>query len=142
LVRRGFGAILTEFSEMWNLYTKNIMFAYSLPTSTSTWHSDHYNGPGGYMSGELKSENINKKKAPTRQSHHPAKITPLSYQLQPRSRKILVKELRFPTKLQRPSRPKTLMDCSSLLNAITTNLDHSLRQAGEFKIITFLTHPI
>jgi hypothetical protein len=33
------------------------------------------------------------------------------------------------------------MDCSSLLNAITTNLDCSLRQAGEFKIITFLTHP-
>jgi hypothetical protein len=54
-----------EFSEMWSLYVKNIMFVYSLPISTSTWHSNHCNGPGGYMSRELKSENINKKKAPT-----------------------------------------------------------------------------
>jgi hypothetical protein len=57
--------ILREFSEMWKLYVKNIMFVCSLPTLTSTWRSDHHNGPGGYMSGELKSENINKKKAPT-----------------------------------------------------------------------------
>jgi hypothetical protein len=49
---------------MWNLYVKNIIFAYSLPMSTNTWHSDHCNRPGGYMSGELKSENINKKKPP------------------------------------------------------------------------------
>jgi hypothetical protein len=62
-----------EFSKMWNLYGKNIMFAYSLPISTSTGHSDHCNGPGGYMSGELKSENINENKAPTRQSDHPVK---------------------------------------------------------------------
>jgi hypothetical protein len=63
LVRKGFGAILSEFSKIRKLYVKNIMFAYSLPMSTSTWHSDHCNRPGGYMSGELKSENINKKKA-------------------------------------------------------------------------------
>jgi hypothetical protein len=53
-----------EFSEMWNLYVKNIIFVYWLPMSTSTWCSNHHNGPGGYMSGELRSENINKKKAP------------------------------------------------------------------------------
>jgi hypothetical protein len=64
LVWKGFGAILREFSEMWNLYAKKIIVAYSLPISTSTWHSNHHNGPGGYMSGELKSENINKKKPP------------------------------------------------------------------------------
>jgi hypothetical protein len=39
-----------------------------------------------------------------------------------------------------PQRPKTIMEYSSLLNAITNDLNHSLRQAGEFKIITFLTH--
>jgi hypothetical protein len=93
------------------------------------------------MSGELKSENVNKKKAPTRQSHHPAKITQPSHRIQLHSRKILVKEIRFLYELQRPSRPKTLTDYSSLLNAITNNLDYSLRPAGEFKIITFLTHP-
>jgi hypothetical protein len=64
LVWKVVGAILTEFPEMWNLYAKNIMFASSLPTSTSTWCSNHRNGPGGYMSGELKSENIKKKKTP------------------------------------------------------------------------------
>jgi hypothetical protein len=61
----GFRSNSREFSEMWNLYAKNIMFACSLTTSTSTWCSDYCNGPSGYMSGELKSENINKKKAPT-----------------------------------------------------------------------------
>jgi hypothetical protein len=73
---------LEEFWSIWmnnfkiqNLYTKNIIFAYSLPTSTSTWHSDHHNRPGGYMSGELKLENIKYRKAPTRRSHYPA-ITP------------------------------------------------------------------
>jgi hypothetical protein len=79
LVQKGFGAILREFSEIWNLYAKHIIFAYSLPTSTSTWYSDHCNGSGGYMSGELNSENIYKKKVPTQQSHHLAKITQLSY---------------------------------------------------------------
>jgi hypothetical protein len=134
--------ILREFSEMWNLYVKNIIFACSLPMSTSTWRSDLRNRPGRYMSEELKSENINKKKAPTRQSHHPAKITQLSHRIQLHSRKILVKEIRFLYKLQRPSRPKTLTDCSSLLNAITNNVDCSLRQAGQFNIIMFLTHPM
>jgi hypothetical protein len=50
-----------------NLYAKYIMFACSLPTSTSTWHSDHRNGPGGYMSGELKPENIKISKKPPRE---------------------------------------------------------------------------
>jgi hypothetical protein len=127
LVRKGFRVILREFSKMCNLYAKNIMFAYSLPMSTSTWRSNHHNGPGVYMSGELKSENINKKKAPTQKSQHPAKITQLSHRIQLHSRKILVKEIRFFYELQRPSRPKTLTNCSSLLNAITNNLDHSLR---------------
>jgi hypothetical protein len=48
------------------------MFACSLPMSTSTWYSDHCNGPSQYMSGELKLENIKYRKAPTRRSHHPA----------------------------------------------------------------------
>jgi hypothetical protein len=75
----GFWSDLREFSEIWTLYAKNIMSVCSLPTSTSTWHSNHRNGSGGYMSGELKSENINKKKAPTRKSHHPEKITQPSH---------------------------------------------------------------
>jgi hypothetical protein len=65
LVQKGFRVILGEFSKMWNLYMRNIMFAYSLPMSTSTWHSDYCNRPGRYMSRELKLENINKRKAPT-----------------------------------------------------------------------------
>jgi hypothetical protein len=69
----GFQSNSREISEMWNLYTKNIMFICSLLTSTSTWYSDYHNGPGRYMSRELKSENINKKKAPTQRSNHPAK---------------------------------------------------------------------
>jgi hypothetical protein len=68
--------------KMWKLYPKNVMFACSLPMSTSTWCSDHCNGPGAYMSGEFKSENINTKKAPTRQSHHPEKITQPSHRIQ------------------------------------------------------------
>jgi hypothetical protein len=68
-----------EFSEIWTLYAKNIMFACSLPMSTSTWHSNYLNRPSRYMSGELQSENINKKRAPTRQSYHLANITQLSY---------------------------------------------------------------
>jgi hypothetical protein len=73
-----------------NLYAKNIMFVCSLPTSTSTWRSDHCIRPGGYMSGELKSENTNIEKAPTQRSHHPAKDPQSSHYLQPRFRKILV----------------------------------------------------
>jgi hypothetical protein len=68
-----FWSVCTDKFEIRNLYAKNIMFACSLPTSTSTWRSDHCNGPGGYMSGELKSENIKYRKAPTRRSHHLAK---------------------------------------------------------------------
>jgi hypothetical protein len=59
-----FQSIWMNNFEIWNLYVKNIMFVYSLPMSTSTWLSDHYNGPGGYMSGELKSENIKYRKSP------------------------------------------------------------------------------
>jgi hypothetical protein len=49
--------------EIWNLYAKNIMFACSLPMSTSTWDSNYWIRPSGYMSRELKSENINMEKA-------------------------------------------------------------------------------
>jgi hypothetical protein len=76
--------------EIRNLYAKNITFACSLPTSTSTWRSDHRIGPGGYMSGEPKSENINTEKAPTRRSHYRAKNVKSSHQIQPSSRKILL----------------------------------------------------
>jgi hypothetical protein len=69
-----------------NLYAKNITFACSLPTSTSTWRSDHRIRPSGYMSGELKSENINTEKAPTRRSHHPAKDPQSSHHIQPNTR--------------------------------------------------------
>jgi hypothetical protein len=61
----GFQSIWTNNFEIQNLYATNIIFACSLPTSTSTWHSDHCNGPSGYMSGELKLENIKYRKAPT-----------------------------------------------------------------------------
>jgi hypothetical protein len=64
LVWKGFWSVCTDNFEIWNLYAKNIIFAYSLPTSTSTWHSDHCNGPGGYMSGELKSEKHKYRKSP------------------------------------------------------------------------------
>jgi hypothetical protein len=59
LVQRGFGVVLRELFEIQNFYVENITFVCSLLMSTSTWHSNHHNGPGGYMSGELKSENIN-----------------------------------------------------------------------------------
>jgi hypothetical protein len=60
----GFWSIWMNNFEIWNLYAKNIMFVCSLPMSTSTWHSDYCNGPSGYMSGELKSENIKYRKSP------------------------------------------------------------------------------
>jgi hypothetical protein len=88
----GFRSDPREFSKICNLYVKNIMFVCSLPTSTSTWQSDYCNRPGGYISVELKSENINRKKAPTRQSHHPEKITQLFHRIQLHPRKILFKE--------------------------------------------------
>jgi hypothetical protein len=69
---KGFRSIWTNIFKIWNLYVKNIIFACSLPMSTSTWCSDHRNGPGGYMHVELKSENIKYRKAPTRRSHYPA----------------------------------------------------------------------
>jgi hypothetical protein len=65
-------SICSDKFEIQNLYVKNIMFAYSLPMSISTWYSNHCNGPGGYMSGELKSENIKYRKAPTQGSYYPA----------------------------------------------------------------------
>jgi hypothetical protein len=66
----GFWSIWMNNFKIRNLYVKNIMFVCSLPTSTSTWHSDYRNRPGGYMSGELKSENIKYRKAPTRRSYY------------------------------------------------------------------------
>jgi hypothetical protein len=60
----GFRSVWTNNFEIQNLYVKNIMFACSLPTSASTWRSDHRNRPGGYMSGELKSDNIKYQKSP------------------------------------------------------------------------------
>jgi hypothetical protein len=78
-----FQSIWTNKFKIRNLYAKNITFACSLPTSTSTWRSDHRIWPGGYMSGELKSENINMEKAPTRRSHHPAKDLQSSQYIQP-----------------------------------------------------------
>jgi hypothetical protein len=135
-----FWSICTDNFEMWNLYAKNITFACSLPTSTSTWHSEHRNGPGGYMSGELKSENIKYRKAPTRRSHHPAKDPQSSRHIQPSPRKILLLYTRlfyntrktlktYKTIQPRPSSiNKTLTDCCSHLNAITIDdLERSLR---------------
>jgi hypothetical protein len=60
----GFWGIWMNNFEIWNFYVKNIIFACSLPMSTSTWHSDHGNRPGRYMSGELKLENIKISKSP------------------------------------------------------------------------------
>jgi hypothetical protein len=59
-----FWSICTNKFEIWNLCVKNIIFACSLPMSTSTWRSDHRNRPGGYMSGELKSEKYKILKSP------------------------------------------------------------------------------
>jgi hypothetical protein len=42
------------------------------------------------MSGELKSENINMEKAPTRRSNHPEKDPQSSHHIQPNPRMILV----------------------------------------------------
>jgi hypothetical protein len=132
---------LEEFQSIWannfkiqNLYAKNIMFACSLPMSTSTWHSDHHNGPGGYMSRELKSENIKYQKAPTRRSHYPAiRPTTIPSHITKSSERYLYFTLDYFTILERPSRPtrpynqrpssinKTLMDCYSYLNAIMTD---------------------
>jgi hypothetical protein len=85
-----FQSIWTNNFKIRNLYAKNIMVACSLLTSTSTWHSDHHIRPGGYMSGELKSGNINTERAPTQRSHHPAKDPQSSHYIQLTPRKILV----------------------------------------------------
>jgi hypothetical protein len=60
-----FQSISEDVFKIWNLYVKNIIFVCSLLTSSRTWYSDYCNGPGRYMSGELKPENINTEKAPT-----------------------------------------------------------------------------
>jgi hypothetical protein len=109
-----------------NVYVKNIMFVYSLPMSTSTWRSDYHIGPGGYMSGELKLENINMENAPTQRSHHLAQRSTiiLSY---------TTKILQYSKDLQdlqpRPSLiNKTLIDCCLHLNTIIIDdLECSLR---------------
>jgi hypothetical protein len=109
------------------------MFACSLPTSTSTWHSDHRIRPGGYMSGELKLENINTEGAPTRRSHHPAKDPQSSYHIQPRFRKILVPCTRLfysTRKTLKTIQPKTLLnqqDPHGLLFILECNYDRQPR---------------
>jgi hypothetical protein len=132
-----FWSICTDNFKMRNLYAKNILFACSLPTSTSTWHSEHRNGPGGYMSGELKSENIKYRTAPTQRSHHPAKDPQSSQSYTTKSQKdistlysTILQYSKDPQDLQpRPSSiNKTLTDCCSHLNAITIDdLECSLR---------------
>jgi hypothetical protein len=92
--------------KIWNLYTKHIMFAYSLPTLTSTWHSNDCNGPGGYMSGELKSENIQYQRAPTQRSHYPApRPTIIPLYTTKSSERYSYFRLDYFTILERPSRP-------------------------------------
>jgi hypothetical protein len=60
--------------KIWNLYAENIMFACSLTISTSTWCPNHCIQPGGYMSGELKSENINIERTPLKEAISQPKI--------------------------------------------------------------------
>jgi hypothetical protein len=145
----GFQSIWTNNFKIQNLYVKNIIFAYSLPTSTSTWHSNHRNGPGGYMSGELKSEKIKYRKALLEEAIIQQQDLQLPHYIQPSYRKIFILYTRLlhntrktlkPTKTiqLRPSLiNKTLTDCCLYLNAITTDdLKYSLREAAGFKIIT------
>jgi hypothetical protein len=126
---KGFSVILREFSEMWNSYVKNIMFACSLPISTSTWHSNHHNGPSRYMSGELESENINIKKAllnkaiiQQRSLNYPIEYNYILERYYSKNPKY-----DSSTSYKDPQDQKTLMDCRSLLNIITDNLYCSLR---------------
>jgi hypothetical protein len=84
-------SVCTAKFEIRNLYAKNIMFACSLPMSTSTWRSEHRNGPGGYMSGQLKSENRkNIEKPPLKEAIIQQKDPQSSHHIQPSPRKILV----------------------------------------------------
>jgi hypothetical protein len=104
-----FWSICINNFEIWNLNVKNIMFAYSLPMSTSTWHFDHHHRPGGYMSGELKSENIKYQKAPTRRSHYPATrptiIPSYTTKFQKDFSKLYSTILQYSKDPQRPIRP-------------------------------------
>jgi hypothetical protein len=133
-----FRSIWTNNFKIRNLYAKNITFACALPTSTSTWRSDHRIRPGGYMSGELKSENINTEKAPTRRSHHPAKRSTIVPSHTTTSKKdistlysTILQYSKDPQKNYNQDPPrstKTLTDCCLHLNAITIDdLEHSLR---------------
>jgi hypothetical protein len=90
------------------------------------------------MSGELKSENINLQKSPTRRSHHPAKdhstIPSNTMKFQKDISTLystILQILESPSDIQRPLNKtllKTLTDCHSHLNAIMTNdLECSLR---------------
>jgi hypothetical protein len=135
-----FQSILANNFKIRNVYVKNIMFACSLLTSTSTWHSDYHNRPGGYMSRELKSEIIKYQTAPTQRSHYPTTRPTIIPSYITKPRKIFVhytrpfyntrKTLKTTKTIQpRPSLiNKTLTDCCLYLNAITTDdLEHSLR---------------
>jgi hypothetical protein len=111
-----FWSVCTDNFEIRNLYVKSIMFACSLPTSTSTWHSDHRNGCGGYMSGELKLENIKYRKAPTQRSHHPAKRSTIIPSYTTKSQKDI--STLYSTILQYSKDPQDLQDhtTKTLLN--------------------------
>jgi hypothetical protein len=132
-----FRSIWANNFEIQNLYVKTITFACSLPTSTSTWCSDHHIGPGGYMSGELKLENIHTEKAPTQRSHYPAQRSTIIPSYTTKSQKdistLYSTILQYSKDLQdlqpRPSSiNKTLTDCCSYLNAIMIDdLECSLR---------------
>jgi hypothetical protein len=147
LVWKGFWNICTDDFKIQNLYVKNIMFAYSLPMSTSTWCSDHCNGPAGYISGELKSEkhkygkspHLKKPSSSTNHSNYPINYNYVQ-------RKILVKRTQVTIPIQDTKTLKdqqTPLNCSSLVNAIKpTTLNHSLRETTEFKIIIFILIPV
>jgi hypothetical protein len=132
-----FWSVCTDNFGMRNLYAKNIMFAYSLPTSTSTWRSEHRNGPGGYMSGELKSEKYKKSKSPHSKKPSSSRRSTIVPSYTTKSQKdistlysTILQYSKDPQDLQpRPSSiNKTLTDCCSHLNAITIdNLERSLR---------------
>jgi hypothetical protein len=105
----GFQSIWMNNFEIQNLYAKNIIFVCSLPTSTSTWCSDHCNGPGRYMSGELKSENIKYRKAPTQRSHYlairPTIIPSHTTKSQNNIRTLYSTILQYSKRPSRPTRP-------------------------------------